>query len=158
MNIRFIGRKEPTEGIVSRLFNAAKKGFFDGKEFTPYFEACRWFVERIDAIVIMTRDIGYHTSGWWKNPDYERCFHVSISYPGGTNLKKTEWLLKSLFGSARKMMWCEPPFSKTGKSLEVYHYRLFCNESWEPIMPRGEVYNTQFTELGWKSFSEIHNL
>ena len=158
MNIRFIGRNEPTEGIVSRLFNAAKNGFFEGKEITPYFEACRWFVERIGAIVIMTRDIGYHTSGWWKNPDYERCFHVSISYPGGTNLKKTEWLLKSLFGSDRKKMWCEPPFSKTGKSLEVYHYRLFCNESWEPIMPRGEVYNTQFIEFGWKSFSEIHNL
>lgn len=66
MNIRIIGRKEPTEGIVSRLFNAANKG--------------------------------------------------------------------------------------------VYHYRLFCDEAWKPIMPRGEVYSTQFTERGWKSFSDLHKL
>lgn len=60
-------------------------------------EERRWFVERIDAIVIMTRDIGYHTSGWWKNPDYERCFHVSISYPGGTNKKKDRMAFKIPF-------------------------------------------------------------
>ena len=42
------------------------------------------------------------------------------------------------------------------KRAEVYHYRLFCDEGWQPIMPRGEVYSTQFTELGWKSFSELH--
>ena len=41
MNIRIIGRNEPTEGIVSRLFNAANKGLFDGKYITPYLESCR---------------------------------------------------------------------------------------------------------------------
>ena len=159
MNIRIISRNEPTEGIVSRLFNVAKKGLFNGKEETvPYLELCRWFVERIDAIVIMTRDEGYHSCGWWKNPDYERCYHVSISYPGGTNFKKTEWLLAQLFGTARRLMWCEPPYSKEGKSADVYHYRLFCDKDWNPIMPRGEVYNTQFTERGWKSFSELHGI
>ena len=83
MNIRIIGRNESTEGIVSRLFNAANKGVFEGKYITPYLESCRWYIERIDAQVVMTRDIGYHTSGWWKNPDYERCYHLSIDYPGG---------------------------------------------------------------------------
>lgn len=158
INIRIITRKEPTEGIVSRLFNAANKGVFEGKYITPYIESCRWYIERIDAQVIMTRDIGYHTSGWWKNPDYERCYHLSIDYPGGMNLKKTEWLLNALFGHNRKLMWCEPPYSEHGKKLGVYHYRLFCDEAWKPIMPRGEVYSTQFTERGWKSFSDLHKL
>ena len=36
MNIRIIGRNEPTAGIVSRLFNASNKGVFDGKYITPY--------------------------------------------------------------------------------------------------------------------------
>lgn len=66
MNIRIIKRDEPTEGIVSRLFNAANKGIFDGQYITPYLESCRWYIERIDAQVVMTRDVGYHTSGWWK--------------------------------------------------------------------------------------------
>lgn len=26
------------------------------------------------------------------------------------------------------------------------------------IFPRGEVYSTQFTEIGWKSFSELHRI
>lgn len=159
MNIRTIKANESTGGIVSRLFNVARKGTFDGTpETTPYMEMCRWFIERIGAIVIMTRDAGYHTSGWWKNPDYERCYHVSISYPTGTNFRKTEWLLYALFGNERKKMWCEPPYSKEGKSAEVYHYRLFCDENWKPIMPRGEVYTREFTEKGWKSFSEIHKI
>lgn len=159
MNIRIIKASEPTEGIVSRLFNVASKGTFDGtSETIPYMEMCRWFIERIGAIVIMTRDAGYHTSGWWKNPDYERCYHVSISYPAGTNFKKTEWLLNALFGYDRKKMWCEPPYSKEGMSSDVYHYRLFCDSEWNPIMPRGEVYTREFTEKGWKSFSEIHKI
>lgn len=158
MGLRLIRKNEPTEGIVSRLLNVANRGTISGTEVTPYFESCRWFIERIGAVVILTRDVGYHTSGWWKNPDYERCYHLSISYPGGTNFKKTEWLLNALFGSDRKMMWCEPPYSKTGKELEVYHYRLFCDEAWKPIIPRREVYTREFTERGWKSFSDIHKI
>jgi hypothetical protein len=46
--------------------------------------------------------------------------------------KKTEWLLCALFGSNRKLMWCEPPYSEHGKKLGVYHYRLFCDEAWKP--------------------------
>lgn len=54
MNIRIISRNEPTAGIVSRLFNVAKTGLFNGKEETvPYMELCGWFIERIDAVVIM---------------------------------------------------------------------------------------------------------
>lgn len=141
-----------------RMIRTAKQSFFDGKSDTLYVvENCKWFIERIDAIVILTRDIGYHTSGWWKNPDYERCWHMSISFPGGRNVNKTDWLLNVIFGNYRTFMWCEPPYSKTGKENEVYHYRLFCDENWNPIKPRGEVYSKQFTELGWKSFSELHN-
>lgn len=57
----------------------------------------------------------------------------------------------------RRLLWCEAPYSEQGKRNEVYHYRLFCDKNWQPIMPRGEVYSKQFTELGWKSFSELHN-
>lgn len=143
--------------IRERMLKTAQRGYFDGTTATyPYMEDCKWFVSRIGAVVILTKDTGYHSCGWWKNPDYERCYHVSISYPSGTNFKHTEWLLNEVFGESRKLMWCEPPYSQGGKEKEVYHYRLFCDSSWKPIHPRGEVYSTQFTEIGWKSFSEIH--
>jgi hypothetical protein len=33
---------------------------------------------------------------------------------------------------------------------------VFCDERWQPILPRGEVYSREFTEKGWKSFSEMN--
>lgn len=143
--------------IFPRIAKVAKNGTFDGMEMTDYFENCRWFVERYDCIIILTRDVGYHSSGWWKNPDYERCYHLSISFPSGLNRKKLEYILEKFFGNNRRLLRCEAPYSEQGKRNEVYHYRLFCDKNWQPIMPRGEVYSKQFTELGWKSFSELHN-
>ena len=142
--------------IFPRIAQVAKGGTFDGSVATDYFEGCRWFVERYDCIIVLTRDVGYHSSGWWKNPDYERCYHLSISFPGGMNRTKLEHILERFFGNNRRLLWCEPPYTEEGKKLGVYHYRLFCDEHWQPIMPRGEVYSTQFTEYGWKSFSELH--
>lgn len=141
-----------------RIRKTANRGVFDGINITEYFESCRWWLERFDCILIFTRDVGHHTCGWWKNPDYERCYHLSISFPGGRSRKKEQYILQKLFRGNCRLLWCEPPYSEGGKKAEVYHYRLFCNEAWEPIMPRGEVYSTQFTELGWKSFSEIHRI
>lgn len=85
--------------------------------------------------LIYSRDVGHHTSGWFKNPDYERCRHLSISY-----------------------LWTEPPFTEQGKRDGVWHFRVFCDQGWQPLMPRGEVYSRELTERGWRSFSEVREL
>lgn len=36
--------------------------------------------------------------------------------------------------------------------------QVFCDPAWQPLKPRGEVYTREFTEVGWKSFSELHQL
>lgn len=147
----------PDGQIFERMVKTAQRGIFLGNsENDVYLENCRWFLERYDCIVIFTRDSGYHSSGWWKNPDYERCYHLSISFPGGWNRKKAEHIIERLFGQNRRLLWCEPPYSEEGKRAGVYHYRLFCDQNWQPVKPRGEVYNTEFTEKGWKSYSELH--
>ncbi len=78
-------------------------------------------------------------------------------FPVDGIFRKLGHMLEKFFGNNRRLLWCEPPYSKQGKQVEVYHYRLFCDENWQPIMPRGEVYSKQFTELGWKSYSELHS-
>ena len=112
--------------------------------------------------LILTRDTGMHSGGWFKNPDFERCWHASFSY---RHLDKTTApfdhqitleILQIIFHQKVRLLWIEGPFSKVGKQLEVRHYRLMCDEDWMPIKPRGEVYSTEFTEKGWKSYSEIH--
>jgi hypothetical protein len=81
---------------------------------------------------------------------------LSIAFPGGKKKRTLEDVLKYLFGKHTNLLWVEPPYSEVGKSKDVWHYRLFCDEHWQPVKPRGEVYSTQFTERGWKSFSELH--
>lgn len=114
--------------------------------------------------LIFTWDEGMHTSGWWKNPDYERCWHLSLSFRDpilGTELPKdakltAKWL-EAFYGDNQRYVWAESPFSEHGKSVDVWHYRIFCDPSWLPIIPRGEVYSRELTEKGWLSFSDLQN-
>jgi len=115
------------------------------------------------AIVILKRETGYHSGGWWKNPDYERCWHLSMSQRDPDTWESVppdmaffQRLAEAFFGDDVRKTWLEGPYSPEGKRAGVWHYRLFCDEGWNPIKPRGEVYSTEFTEAGWKSFSEIH--
>lgn len=136
-----------------RIKYQASLGIWNGKD--PISDACRWLLERYPATLIFTRETGYHSSGWWKNPDYERCWHLSISFRGGNEKKALNEIIDNLFGEFKNLIWTEPTYSQQGKNMDVWHYRLFCDENWRPIQPRGEVYNTDFTELGWQSFSEL---
>ena len=117
------------------------------------------------ASVLYTRDTGHHTSGWWKNPDYERCKHLTLSFveePTHSNGRlpfqttEAEKIARGFFGHDVKLTWFEPAYSEEGKVSGVGHYRLFCDSGWQPIKPRGEVYNTDWTPKDWKSFSELH--
>lgn len=121
------------------------------------------FENDVCICLIYTRDIGLHSSGWLKNPDYERGYHLSVSFKTTENLqpisydfKRGREIVKLFFAGHMNLLWAEGPFSDLGKKLEVYHHRLFCDARWQPILPRKEVYTKDFTEKGWKSFSELY--
>lgn len=149
--------------IIRTMQQSAKSGTWSGRDMTKYFVRCRWTFGALGTQAVFTRDTGYHTSGWWKNPDYERCRHLSLSFfePNGEPRPRdrvlTTLFLDGLFGANKRLLWCEPPYTEHGKRYDVWHYRLFCNPSWEPILPRGEVYGRELTEGGWKSFSDVEN-
>jgi hypothetical protein len=153
--------------LAISMKGVAEKGSIDvdtNYSRSPYFVACGKQHNKTGAVIRFTRDTSYHTSGWWKNPDYERCYHLSLSFFDphsferiGKQQKLSELWVKEFFGNNRKLLWCEPPFSPIGKTLDVWHYRLFCDESWNPIKPRGEVYTREFTEAGWLSWSDVEH-
>lgn len=144
------------EQLVINARLAAACGVFDGTMLTkPYLDSCTHLYPLMHASIIFTRDVGYHSGGWWKNPDYERCFHLSVSFADGFTRSRGNILAKAFFGHDVKLLWVEPPCTKQGKHVGVYHYRLFCDEGWNPIKPSGEVYSPKMP-IGWKSFSELH--
>jgi len=149
--------------VADFMKTRANAGVWDGCLPSRYFDRCKAFHKPSGTLLIYTRDTGYHTSGWWKNPDFERCKHLSISFrdPGDDTISADrdldltrEWI-GLFFGAARKHLWSEPPFSDEGKQRGVWHYRLFCTPNWHPIRPRGEVYSRELTEAGWRSWSDV---
>lgn len=160
------------EALVRFARKRAERGVYTGKmtaENMRLMDVCSYhYVKPLSdnaAFLIFTRDIGHHTSGWWKNPDYERCFHLSLSQRDPDTFDSVPKSLpffaeiaEVFFGVDARKAWLEGPYSPEGKSHDVWHYRVFCNEVWEPFLPRGEVYTKDFTEVGWRSFSEVHGL
>lgn len=127
-------------------------------------DACTASHALTGSVLIFTRDAGMHSGGWWKNPDYERCWHLSLSFrdpiAGETapkDPKLTDEWLEAFYGEDRRFVWAEPPFSPEGQKRDAWHYRVFCNPAWQPILPRGEVYSREFTEKGWLSYSELND-
>lgn len=129
-----------------------------------YMDACTGLHKFSGSYLIFTRDTGHHRCGWWKNPEYESCYHLSISYLDPETLDpilhhdrkmSLEWI-DHFFGDWKRYLWEESPKTEGGQILQVYHYRVFVDEHWQPIIPRGEVYSRKLTEAGWKSFSEVN--
>lgn len=160
MTVGIISSGHISDSLVRRIKKRAEQGVFNGdmsdRKALRYFLRCRHFCENTEASIIYTRDVGYHTSGWWKNPDYERCYHLSLAFVGRAFNRKigARWC-EAIFGDNTRLLWAEPPYSKAGKKAEVYHFRLFCDPAWQPIKPRGEVYSTDWTPADWKSYSDV---
>jgi hypothetical protein len=148
--------------IVTALKRRADLGVADGTDASlPYIGFCT-ALHPSGVQLVFTRDIGHHSSGWLKNPDYERCFHLSISMwdlnariPRPFEPKVAMLWVDLFYGPAKRFAWEESAKSPQGIAKGVRHYRVFCDEHWRPIKPRGEVYSTEFTEKGWKSWSEV---
>lgn len=108
--------------------------------------------------LLLTLDIGYHASGWWKNSDYHRCLHLSVSHPillerrvvGRDVASEHEvraWA-RAIFGEHVKWSWFEPPADPLDvdvlagrRETGVWHARLFLDRTNRPILPEGEVYD-----------------
>lgn len=141
--------------------HAASGSYFDGRnEFSPYFLKAKQFHAASGTLMIYTRDVGMHSSGWFKNPDYERCLHLSLSFwdaksktPTAFDDKLMRVWVNLFYGHWGRYVW-EESQSRTDNPAEVRHYRVLCDPRWQPIIPRGEVYTRDFIEKGWKSFSD----
>lgn len=178
-----------TPEVVGLIRQRAISGITTGRDRKPderaYLSRCTHFHWHTGTVVMFTSDTGHHSSGWMKNPDYERCWHLSLSFrqpfPERTgealaSVTHLGRLMRSLgqhipnlpfdyrlgrawvdaiYGETKRFAWEEGPFSSQGKELDVRHFRIFCDPRWVPILPRGEVYSRDFTEKGWRSWSEV---
>lgn len=158
-----------SDAALALMHRRARYGTYDGLmingRLPDYVRRCTHYCANTDARMIYTRDVGMHTCGWWKNPDYERCLHLSISfegheagrvYPLPQNHRVARRWATALFGDDVRRCWIEPPFSDAGKVRDVWHYRVFCAPDWSAFTPRGEVYSRDWTPADWLSWSDLY--
>jgi hypothetical protein len=177
------------DSVIGAIRRPAHYGVSTGRLNTQleqsYFARCGHFHWATGTIILFTHDTGHHTGGWFKNPDFERCQHLSLSFiapwPDRPDDELGNWRrigmmmptlhdqygrlpfnrtlaeiwVKAIFRDDRRLLWSEGPFSENGRVAMVNHFRLFCDRAWTPIKPRGEVYSRELTEAGWQSYSDI---
>lgn len=161
-------RDSPDEAAFLCRTLAEKFPCLDGRQL-PYYKVLHMDVQYgLVTQLVYSRDTGHHSSGWLKNPDYERCYHLSISFASYSALRQDFdyapfqkelgrlWLDMIFTPEQRRCLWEESAKSPEGIIMDVRHYRVFCNEYWQPIVPRGEVYSKENTPMGWQSWSEQH--
>lgn len=124
---------------------------------------CIRVLKAAGLVVLFTRDSGMHGSGWFKNPQFERCLHLSLSFRDPRTGEAAPWdeyvaqrIARAFFDDGVRWIWTESAKTDHGRRLGVVHYRVFCNERWEKFNPAGEVYSRELTEKGWKSWSDLH--
>jgi hypothetical protein len=107
------------------------------------------------VLLILTFDVGTHACGWWKNSEFDRCLHLSISIcaaregggwkyynapekaPGPEIEEWAKLTFQDQHPDALKWLWYEPGY----RDKNIEHLRLFYSKiTGQPILPKGEVY------------------
>lgn len=164
--MRWFNEQWTQENIAAYLKRQAAMGTYGGivNPITQrYCDACQCAHRPSGTIMILTRDMGMHSCGWWKNPDYERCLHLSLSFrdpktgvPRSRDRKLSDEWIDAVFGPLKTLIWTEPPYYPEGKKNDTWHYRVFFAPDWAaPILPRGEVYSKDWTPADWLSWSDL---
>lgn len=164
--MRWFGDHWTEENIAGWLKQQASCGEYDGvmtERAKRYTDSCTAAHKSSGSILLFTKDIGMHDSGWWKNPDCNQCWHLSLSFrdpqtghPRGKDQEWTDKWIEAVFGPLKRLIWAEPPYYPEGKRNDVWHYRVFFAPGWTaPILPRGEVYSKDWTPSHWLSYSDL---
>jgi hypothetical protein len=146
-------------GEVLRLQRAAYARPWDGRSRlgSEHRARVQCITEPALAVsVLLTFDHGPHAvAGWWRNSQYDRCWHLSLvgfvrgaRTPTPVELPREEvaaWGL-AFYGEDAAKAWNEPPagegdaYRGAEVSRYTWHTRLFVDQQMQPIVPEGEVY------------------
>lgn len=152
--------------IARQMRAKARRGWVDGTLATlERFQAKRWVTAitapELTVCLLLTRDRMHHGSGWWRNAEYEYCWHLSLSArdrlaiaaqqdTGYEDLPRAEveYWARLVFEENARMLWHEPGGGdprltpdEQRTNAAIWHLRLFLDpDTMEPFMPTGEVY------------------
>lgn len=161
--------------LVKVMAKTAMRGWYTGTIETlkrygaSYDLPSRTNPEEVYVRLLLTRDRMHHSVGWWRNAEYEYCWHLSISarpavearlaiaglkpgeevgYVSLPEHEETYWG-RLFFAEHADKIWHEPGGTDPRLTREeklanrhIVHLRLFLDPvTFEPFIPTGEVYD-----------------
>lgn len=128
-----------TEHLI-RIKKIAASGINNGSINSDLYRAlCSHYFAYSGMLMALTRDD--ITMLQLKDTEYVRCYHAAISFCENKignfvpfKHKQAWHFFKSLFPNDYEKVWIEPPVSKDGHRLDIFHYRIFCDPQWQPII------------------------
>jgi hypothetical protein len=112
--------------------------------------------------LLVSRDKMHHSVGWWRNAEYEYCWHVSLSTREADQAMakvpddEVRYWAHAFFPEDYDKIWTEPGGTDPRLTLEekrrhatMWHLRVFLEpqlldsrgEPFHPFIPKGEVYD-----------------
>lgn len=154
-------------GMAQMMLAQANRGWYIGDD-----ASLRRYGQRRDVIgrterelgirLLLSKDKMHHSVGWWRNAEYEYCWHLSMSAwdrgrmlsnftgdPEDIPAAEERYWTFAFFPEHFDKLWHEPggtdprltPAEKM-RNRHFAHLRLFLDpETFEPFIPEGEVYD-----------------
>ncbi len=120
------------DSIANRMRYRARSGAHCGDRSVrelAYIKKCS--ARDGSTTLVFTRDFGNHQFAWLADPAHDRCWHLSIAC--SDSIERDAWL-RALFGEHVEHLWGQSCVSLYGQQRGVWHWRLFCDENWQPLI------------------------
>jgi hypothetical protein len=153
------------ERLVRMLRQRALSGVHYGRVMDlGYLRACTVEHGPTGTRLTYKRDAGHHTCGWLANEQYQRCWHLSVSfweppamlYAVAYDRHLADAWVRAFFGEHCGWLWAERAASMHERWVGVRHWRLFADRDWTPLRLRGEHNRAALTRLGWQTWPALH--
>lgn len=170
---------EPTAehlSVARQMRSKARTGWYIGDEETlvrygAFRDVVAVTAPELWVRLLLTRDRMHHSVGWWRNAEYEYCWHLSLSAKPLEELRRADWWkveyadlptdevrfwARLIFGEHINKLWNEPggtdprlSSQESHRNARIWHLRLFLEpelldakgEPFVPFIPHGEVYD-----------------
>lgn len=176
--MRAFDERFSVEGAAKEMHRRAMKWVYDGDKANHnkrHMTDCRAVHKPTKTVVTFGRTSGHHSKGGYRSPATERCFQLSLSFvdfeaqtPLEARSDLLEQWLVAFFGEELEFVWVEAPVSAgwfeqtfrwamglgTGDLL-FWHFRKFCDESWETVKEEPREMIKDLRGRGWVRATEL---
>jgi hypothetical protein len=123
----------------------------------------RAYDERTSTLIEFAREVGLVDENFLGHPDLNCAVRLTLTHYGtsdnGTptigmpkHPQLTDNWVTVFYGTARNLLWCQPPLTMTERVMDIWRYRLFVRPNLQTIQSKDDRPWDELLERGWKLY------